>query len=454
MKKAIISAVFIFLIFPLAIAADLTVRTIDKENVIITEMSNNAKYTLSITNNENQKDEFQIYSLISATIYPQERFIIDSGDTMELNVEIAPHKETIRENRGIYIFEYQIKGQKTGFFKDFFTIKILDVKDAVLISIGNIKINDTNAKIKIQNLEDFSFNGLKISAKSDFFEFSETFDLDKKESIEFITPITNTKKLSAGEHDVEATYELNGIISKKTNTLNYLEQGGISVSEKSEGFIIRKTTTTKINAGNIPTEAVIQSKKNILTRLFTTHSIKPDESERNGIFIQYVWKRDLGVGESITITSTTNYTFPFILLIIIILVAVATKYLASKKVIIRKRVSPVKTKGGEFALKVKLKIKARSKVSNIVLSDVIPRMAKLYEKYSKPHKIDIQSRKISWQINNLNAGEERVFTYIIYSKINIVGTFELPQASASYDLDGMKEHSFSNTTSFIAETAE
>ena len=64
------------------------------------------------------------------------------------------------------------------------------------------------------------------------------------------------------------------------------------------------------------------------------------------------------------------------------------------------------------------------------------------------------SRKLEWDISHLTAGEERVFTYIIYSKINIIGSFELPSASIAFEHNGQREHVFSNKTYFAAETTE
>ena len=131
------------------------------------------------------------------------------------------------------------------------------------------------------------------------------------------------------------------------------------------------------------------------------------------------------------------------------------RFLATGKVSIKKRVAFVKTKGGEFALKIVLRIKSSKNVRNVVVADRIPGHAKVFNKFGiPPHRIDEHTRKLEWDIPHLNAGEERVFTYIIYSKINIVGSFELPAASASFEHDGQREHVFSNKTHFAAETTE
>ena len=59
-----------------------------------------------------------------------------------------------------------------------------------------------------------------------------------------------------------------------------------------------------------------------------------------------------------------------------------------------------------------------------------------------------------WHIKRLNSGEERVFTYIIYSKINIIGKFELPAAHATFEKDGKHDKVYSNRAYFMAESSE
>jgi hypothetical protein len=62
-----------------------------------------------------------------------------------------------------------------------------------------------------------------------------------------------------------------------------------------------------------------------------------------------------------------------------------------------------------------LRIKSRKNLSGIEISDSIPRMTKLFNKFGrKPDRIDENTRKVFWDIAKLNPGEERVFSYIIY----------------------------------------
>jgi len=445
----------IFLLASLVSAADLEVNVLERNDVIITELEkSNATFKLEITNN-GDSDNFQIYSLVSVAMYPKESFRINKDEKIVLDVTAVPFDDVLMNKRGVYAFEYQIKGETTGFFKDALAIKLLDVKDAVIVSINDIPLNASSIKMTVKNKEDIEINDLKIVAESKFFKFSEKFDLTEKQEKMFDVPIILEKEISAGNYEAEINYELNNMKSSVVLPIRYLEATGISVHESISGFIIKKTNITKSNEGNVPAVAVIEVRKNILTRLFTVYSDKPTNSKRSGVFVDYSWEKEIGVGESYTVNVTTNYTFPFIIILLIVVVGLFAKFMVTNKLSVHKGVSLVRTKGGEFALKINLRVKSRGNVKDVVITDRIPGHAKLFNKFGiTPHRIDEHARKIEWDVPHMNAGEERLFSYIIYSKINIVGSFELPAASVSFECDGKREHVLSNKTHFAAETTE
>ena len=457
MKKLVLYSVIIFLMSQIVLAANLNVSILEENQTVIVEIDKPATFTLSIKNNEPITDSFEIFSLIGVSIFPKDLFQISASSTKELEIEVFPHPETKRDFRGFYSFEYQIKGQQTGFFKDTLAIKIVELKDAIEVKTENVNLGDQQAILIIKNLENYNFENLTITAESFFFDFQETLDLSLKEQKEFIVPINvdRIKNLKAGEYEVGITFQIDDKKSKQISTVKYLEKGGISVLTDTSGFIIRKKTITKENEGNIDTIATTNIKKDVLSRLFTTYSERPQTSERKGLIVDYSWEKELKPGEKLIITSITNYTFPFVLIIVVIFIILIIRLLIRNDLILQKRVSYVKTKGGEFALKLRLRAKARRPLTNITIIDRLPRLTKLYEGFgSKPDKIDEQARSLIWHLNKLNSGEERVFTYIIYSKVNIIGRLELPAAKATFEKDGKHEHVYSNKAYFAAETSE
>ena len=152
-------------------------------------------------------------------------------------------------------------------------------------------------------------------------------------------------------------------------------------------------------------------------------------------------------------TNKTNYTFPFILLLLIIASGFLAHRYSRTNVVAQKQVTHVRTKSGQFAVKVQIAIRARTDVKNIQVIDRLPGMMKLYDKFgTKPSKLDATTRRMFWNIDHLRTGEERVVSYIIYSTVSVVGRLELPPALVVFEHNGALHEVPSNRAFFLAET--
>lgn len=80
-------------------------------------------------------------------------------------------------------------------------------------------------------------------------------------------------------------------------------------------------------------------------------------------------------------------------------------------------------------------------------------MVKIYERFGaeKPTRINEKDRRIEWNFEKLESGETRVISYIIYSKIGVLGRFALPSATAIYEHEGNISEAQSNRAFFLAE---
>ena len=443
MKKLLSIFITIILLMTVVLAADLEVRKIDKGSTIIAEFDNPAVFDFVITNN-GPSDSFEIYSLISVTMTPRSRFDLPTGaKTIEVTANPAPE---FRKNSGFFNFEYQIKGQNVGIFKDNLLLKIVPLEEAIEISPHPIKPGDTTATITIHNKENTRIPEMKIEFDSIFFSGSQNVALAPLEEKNLSFQINkNADNILAGPYIAEIQISRGDVEIEKSSIIDYLETEGTSVKKEKSGFIIRKLKTTETNEGNTPVLSTIEIKKGIIARLFTSTSPEPLAITRDGFSAIYRWEETLGPNESQTVQTTTNYTFPFILLILIVLTGLMAKIYSQTALVVQKSISLVKTRGGEFALKVNLHIKAKKHVDNIQIIDTLPGMTKLYEKFGRaPDKIDHASRRLFWNIGRLNAGEARVYSYVIYSNLKVVGRFELPAATVVFSHDGKTQEVWSN----------
>ena len=308
------------------------------------------------------------------------------------------------------------------------------------------------------NIEDFTYEDVNLVFSSPFFQTKNiALDLNPYEKRDFTVPINRDKlkKLVAGTYTVTTTYTVNDRTSSIERDIKVLEKSGLSISESNSGIIIRVTDIEKINEWNIPTVANSDVSKNIISRLFTTFSLEPTRVERNGALVNYAWQEELAPSESLKVRITTNWIFPLLLLIAVIIIVYLFNVYVTTNLVVMKRVSFVRTKGGEFAIKVTLNVKARKFMENIRIYDRLPAMSKLYEKFgTKPDRFNHASGVIEWNIPRLAEGEERIFNYVIYSKLRVIGKFELPSATGVYEVEGKIHETKSNRTFFINELRE
>ena len=151
------------------------------------------------------------------------------------------------------------------------------------------------------------------------------------------------------------------------------------------------------------------------------------------------------------VIARTNWLFPLLAILFVIAIILLAKQYSRTHLVLKKKVSFVKAKGGEFALKVSIFVQAKKFIERINLTDRLPPLVRLYEGgiESQPRQQD--ARKMEWNFDKLQEGETRIVSYIIYSKIGILGKFALPSAVAIYEKDGKIYEASSNAAFFVAE---
>jgi hypothetical protein len=195
-------------------------------------------------------------------------------------------------------------------------------------------------------------------------------------------------------------------------------------------------------------------KKNIISRLFTSFDPDPDAVERIGSIVYYTWNKDLKPGETMQIRVKTNWLYPLLLIIFVVAIIILVKQSTATDVIIRKKVSYVKAKGGQFALKVTLFVNSKTYVERVNIVDRLPSLMKVYERFGgeKPTRVSEEARLIEWDFEKLEQGEIRTISYIIYSKnVGVMGKFALPSAVAIYQKEGEIKEASSNKAYFVTE---
>lgn len=430
----------------LAITFDKTIVS----DVIIKEFNQPAHFVLNL--GQVPEGDYQLYTLTDVSLFPKDSFYLNSGSN---NLDVYVYQTSQLNVAGYYTFTYGLKkfGGETS--EDTMMVKLVSLKDAVEISSDTIDPNSNEIKFYVENREKAQLSNITAHFTSVFFDVNKNFDLSPLGKAEFSVTIDaeKIKTIKAGVYVVKGEFQTDKGVKTVEGKIYLGEKKDIRTEEDKTGFLIYTDTVTKTNTGNVPQDVSIIVKKNIITRLFTSFNTVPDAVTRNGLVISYMWNKALDPADTITIKTKTNYLFPLIIILFALVIIFVFKRYMETKLEVKKSVSTVKAKGGEFALRVSIRVKAKRNVENVSLVDRIPSLVKIYESFGlvKPSKVDAANRRIHWDLGSMQSGEERIVSYIIYSKIGVVGKFSLPPSLAVFEQDGKIHEIESNSVFFLAE---
>ncbi len=452
MKKALIFLIITLLILPSVLAINLEIEKLSDNEVMIHGIEKPTVFNYKITN-LGQPDNLEFYNLLGFKIFPVGTIAIETGETKEIELKISPREDF--DHKGFYTFEYFIRGQDTSEIKKELTFKVIDLDEAFEIGSGEVDPKSSSIEIYIDNKVNVEFGEIETKFSSAFFDFNEKFSIkaNEKKSFNIELDKEDFKKLMAGFYTLTAEIMVQDQKANVEGIIKFIEKNIVETTKRNYGLIISTKIIEKTNEGNMVANSETIIKKNIISRLFTSFSPEPDIVEREGAIIYYTWNNKINPGETLKINIKTNWLLPLIIILFIVAIVLLAKQYTKTNLVLRKRVSFVKAKGGEFALKVTIFIDAKKYVENINIIDRLPGLVKIYERFGResPSKIDEKNKRIEWNFGKLEPGEMRTLSYIIYSKIGVLGKFALPLTTAIYEREGKVHETKSNRVFFVAE---
>lgn len=454
MKKVILSLSIFFLamlVIPSVLALELNVEKLSTNEVYIRGLSEPANFDLRVTNLDKSED-VTFYSFFSQELYPRGAVHLEGGKSQDITLQIYPSEKL---KPGYYTFEYYIRNNPGEEITETLTVSVINFEDAFEIGAEEFDPESKTLNVYIHNRMNFNFQNISVVFSSPFFEFRKEFNLGPNQRNDFTITLDKEdfKKLMAGYYTFEAEVEAKGVTGVIEGTLKFTEKDIVTTNKKTYGFIINTNLIEKANEGNVvaTTETVI--KKNALSRLFTHFSPEPNTVDREGFLVYYTWYSEIAPGESAKINVRTNWILPFVIVLLLVLVVILVKNTSNRNIVLKKKVVFVNAKGGEFALKVMILVEAKNFIERISILDRLPYLTKVHEKFGgeQPARIDEKNKRIEWNFERMQPGERRVFSYIIYSKIGVLGKFALPPVTAVYEREGKVKEAQSNQAFFMLE---
>jgi len=454
MRKIFFGVMIIFLFLPLISAIDLSIQDMSSNEALIVGLDQPAMFNLKITNN-GAGDNFQFFNFFGTDTLPKGTVQINGMETKNVQVGIYPRSDL--RQLGRIQFDIYIKSQTGQQMTYPLMVNVIPLQEAFEVGAQDFKPDSGNVTIYIKNLVYFNFNNLYANFKSPFFTFDNSFSLGplEKKTFEVTLDKEQFRDLMAGFYTLNVGVQAGNQKASVQGTMKFIEKNIVTSTQNQYGVIVNTYKITKSNDGNVVSATQTVLKKNVLSRLFTSFSPDPDSVERKGLIVYYTWARELKPGEQLNITVTTNWLLPLLAVLLIIAIVILTKQFSRTNLVLKKRVTFVKAKGGEFALKVSVIVTAKKFIERVNVIDRLPHITKLHERFGgeTPKKIDMKLRRIEWYFDRMQEGESRVISYIIYSRVGVLGRFALPTATAIFEKDGEVHEAESNQAFFMAEQA-
>lgn len=462
MKKGDIFLLFLASFFLVILSSSFASAAILVEKQVINdivakEINSPAKFLLKLTNTGNATDNIELYTYVDAIISPRGAMRINASETKELVMEVYPGQKLREEKNGTYTFVYHIKSDQ-GAVEDRLVIKVFSLKSMLFIDTPSfVTVSDSQLNISAENRDKLDVGNVLVKIETPFLKAEKVISLEKTSQKDVVFDI-DTKKLEsmlAGTYSLTVTLVVGDTALKFDRQISLREKKNIETIDREFGnaiFPIQRIT--KVNIGNVPEGVEVIVRKNAFARAFTTFTPKPDIVDADGLTYTYRWFKTLNPSKSFYVETQTNYLLPLGILLAIFIIVMLIAVYAAVPVIVRKKVVRVKTPGGEFALKVVILVKARRAIEDVAIRDRLPHLAELHERYGsiKPERVDKVKRMLEWKIPNMQIGEEHIFSYIMYSKVSIVGRFEIPRAFVVFkDSKGKVKHTISNNVYFLVE---
>ncbi len=399
---------------------------------------------------------YEIFTFVDVELSPKEKFEI-KNKTENILVKVYP-TEKISEIKGLFSFIFYIQKPNKENKEERLRINLKNIEEIFEVN-SEANFPGEGIFFYLENKENVSLKDLKVKFRSILFEEERKFDIKPFEKKEFFVKVDKKKleKTPAGSYLIEIDFIApNNKIYTKQGKFLIGEKKDIFNDYKKEGFLVKEEIFIKRNLGNTLENVQFEVEKNIFSAFFTSFSEKADRIETEGLKKKFYWTKKIGPSESSEIKVRTNYLLPLIALILIIgFTFLSNKYYSAKLKII-KSVQPLKTKGGEFAVRVKIKIKANAPLRNVSINEKVPSFLKIYKKFSSlsPNKIDEKNGKITLNLGDLFSGEERTFNYILYSKVGVYGKIFFPETNVIYEVNNKVYETLSNKVFFLSEQAK
>ena len=228
------------------------------------------------------------------------------------------------------------------------------------------------------------------------------------------------------------------LLSQKTVNFKVGEVTRTSQQESSSNSLFEITTTlTATNEGNAPTDISLVAIIPAFAKEIFASDVETQSMEDQGSSTRASWLfSQVGAGETVQVTyKLVLWKIWLSIIIIVAIVVLAFKFVFTVKIMKRSRFFGPITKDSEIPVTIEVINRSVHEVRDVYVRDFLPPIAKIVPKFEtmKPNvRETVGGTELTWKFDSLRAGEERVITYRLRPKMDIMGTLKLNPSTVTY----------------------
>ncbi len=432
---------------------DVTITPIDNEVTV----GQQATFRVVMKNNQDVAQRYAVFSLQTG-----QGWAVDPISLNDKVIELQAGQSytTIVGARlikelplGIYYIPIAIEGDQEDKFSE--SLKVYVGREDLENYVPSLKVTvdmderidprrPLSVKLFLENKNKLDLNSLTVRMRSELAEFDKEMTIDlpglSKKTVEFAVvphPYTQPKN-----YVLIFEFEHKGKVAKTMDQQVEVMvlDGPFNVSSSAQTVFLREYGTLIVtNNGNVLNEQQVRFPVSWFQSI--VRSREAEEFKFNG-------QRYLSVSYII------NYRWVLYGLIVLVLIILFV-VLVRSPIGIRKNAVTLRSdeEGALSQLKITLDVsnKTDKPIRNITVVDVVPGIVNIEKSLDlgtlRPHEIKHTAggTTVAWSISELDAHEDRLITYKVRAKLNVLGGFGLPRAYVEYTKGkGWRRKAYSN----------
>ena len=409
-----------------------------------------AHYSVTVTNTQGVDQVFSLsINPVDWVTETPTSVMIGAGETKTFPLQLRARPSNYK-GPGFYIIPVTASSPTNTFNKQV-TIYIKSVHDGYYkpsVALSSVIASSVDPRqpvavqVDLRNRNILNIENMDLSIESDVFKGTFKVNLGglEEKTLEYrfdIDPLTppHTSNLT-----LRLTYQ-GDQINEVNKFFDIAPYSAIDRNaEPEDHFLFKYTRTSTLqNIANVDKTVSLDLDFKWYERPFTSVDIRASEVNKTG---KSSWDVTLGPQETGTVTVVQNYRIIPIIILLIIIGTILYFTLRSPIVLRKQTIVTGKDLGGVSEMKVRVYILNRTGRAfyNVRVLDKVPSIAHVKVgtglgvlEPSDVIKTEKRGTVIKWDFDTIESFEERVVTYTIKAKLNVMGPLSLPPVRAKFE---------------------